>query len=595
MFQLIHCFRCTLTLIAVTVLVIGSGCHSVSHCVPQDTLSDALLPPPEPMPRELSKVTLPPYVIEPPDILVIEGIHTVPRASYPLRTGDVISIRAQETVSDSPYRLRKGDVLGIEAYETISNSPYRLRTGDFLLIQVQGTLPGAPIAGPAIVESEGTVNLDTIRFVAGSGAPGEGRERDVTLETLYGSVPVAGGTREEAQKAIEEHLKASLRQPIVAVFVLKKAPPQGISSEFVVEPDGTVNLDSRLGAQAPEALDASGPRCWQARRVMARCRWPAEPRTKHAKRSKNTSRRCCQTRGLPCPCCEWPGRNGSPVRFGSSPKARSTWMRRSTPRAEANAALAGVPAGEERLLNTVTRYGSVPVAGRTREQAQQLIAEHLQTMLPQPQVAVSVLQMAGLQQIAGEHLVTPDGTVTLGSFGSVSVVGKTLAEAKRAIESHLSRDLEQPEVAVDVYAYNSKVYYVVFQGAGTGDAIYKFPITGNETVLDAITGVGGFEFVSSKSMWIARPTPIAGNVQILPVDWQAITAQGAVATNYQLMPGDRLFIAEDKMIALDTGMAKLLAPVERAMGFSMLGVGTVSRFSGNVLTGGGMRGFFGGN
>ncbi len=182
----------------------------------------------------------------------------------------------------------------------------------------------------------------------------------------------------------------------------------------------------------------------------------------------------------------------------------------------------------------------------------------------------------------------------MGTFGSVSVVGKTLAEAKWAIESHLSRELEQPEVAVDVFAYNSKVYYVVFQGAGTGDAIYKFPITGNETVLDAMTGIGGFEYVSSQRMWIARPTPDGGNVQILPVDWEAITAQGAVATNYQLMPGDRVFIAENQMIAFDTGLAQLLAPFERVMGFSTLGVNTVTRFSGKVLTGGGMAGFWGG-
>ena len=81
--------------------------------------------------------------------------------------------------------------------------------------------------------------------------------------------------------------------------------------------------------------------------------------------------------------------------------------------------------------------------------------------------------------------------MTLGTYGGVPVVGKTLAEAKQAIESHLSRYLENPEVAVDVFAYNSKVYYVVFQGAGTGDAIYKFPITGNDTVLDALSGIGG--------------------------------------------------------------------------------------------------------
>jgi len=55
-----------------------------------------------------------------------------------------------------------------------------------------------------------------------------------------------------------------------------------------------------------------------------------------------------------------------------------------------------------------------------------------------------------------------------------------------------------------------------------------------------------------------------------------------------------VFIAENKVIEFDTGLAQLLAPVERIMGFSTLGVSTVSRFSGNVLAGGGMRGFFGG-
>lgn len=592
MFHIIHRFRFSLILCAIAVIGTGPGCRSVSLSVSDGIASDGALPH-GPMPRELCKVTLPPYVIEPPDILVIEGIHMVPRPEYGLRTGDVISIRAQETVSDSPYRLRKGDLLGIDAYETIGETDNRLRKGDFLLIQVQGTLPGAPIAGPASIESDGTVNLDTIRFVAGTGPAGEARERQVNLDALYGSVALAGRTREESQTAIEEHLKAKLRQPVVAVFVLKRAPPMGFSSEFLVEPDGTVNLDSRLGAQAPVAVDAAGR--------------PIRHETRHgslqlAGRTKDEARQAIEKHVktvLPNPrvtvtVLRMAGPEQISGAFRVEPEGTVNLDAPINAQAEAMAAVAGLAVGEERLLNVVTRYGSVPVAGRTREQAQKLIAEHLQTILPQPQVAVSVLQMAGLQQIAGQHLVTPDGTVTLGTFGSVSVVGRTLAEAKWVIENHLSRELEQPEVAVDVYAYNSKVYYVVFQGGGTGDAIYKFPITGNETVLDAMTGIGGFEYVSSQRMWIARPTLDGGNVQILPVDWEAITAQGAVATNYQLMPGDRVFIAENTVIALDTGLAQLLAPVERVMGFSTLTVSTLSRFSGNVLQGGGMRGFFGG-
>ena len=76
-------------------------------------------------------------------------------------------------------------------------------------------------------------------------------------------------------------------------------------------------------------------------------------------------------------------------------------------------------------------------------------------------------------------------------------------------------------------------------------------------------------------------------VQVLPVKWEDITAHAAAGTNYQILPGDRVFIAEDKLIAFDTGLAKITAPLERIMGFSLLGVGTVTRFSGKVLQGGG--------
>ena len=59
------------------------------------------------------------------------------------------------------------------------------------------------------------------------------------------------------------------------------------------------------------------------------------------------------------------------------------------------------------------------------------------------------------------------------------------------MKSILTQYLEAPLVSVDVYAYNSKVYYVITQGAGFGDNIQRFPVTGNETVLDAISQVQG--------------------------------------------------------------------------------------------------------
>lgn len=235
------------------------------------------------------------------------------------------------------------------------------------------------------------------------------------------------------------------------------------------------------------------------------------------------------------------------------------------------------------ILNLGAPYGTVKVTGKSVEEAQKAVEELLRETLREPVVTVKLAMMAGQQQIAGVHLVTPEGSVHLGTYGNVTIVGMTLAQAKEAIEAHLAQHLDEPEIALDVYAYNSKVFYIITEGAGLGDQVARFPVTGNETVLDAISQIGGMSGLSSKRIWIARPTPYAEQVQVLPVDWKAITAQGSTVTNYQILPGDRIFIAESELVALDTAIGKLVAPVERMAGFSMLMVGTMSRFTGRVL------------
>jgi polysaccharide biosynthesis/export protein len=238
-------------------------------------------------------------------------------------------------------------------------------------------------------------------------------------------------------------------------------------------------------------------------------------------------------------------------------------------------------------VNFGGRYGTVHVAGRTIEDAQNVIQQHLSQFFVNPKINASIIESGAQQEIAGEHLVGPDGTVTLGSYGSVLVVGMTIAQAKLAIESHLSQFLDAPEVSVSVFSYNSKVYYLITQGAGMGDGVYRFPVTGNDTVLDAVAQINGLEPVSSKKIWIARPSPCSDACQILEVDWHGITAMAQAGTNYQILPGDRVFVAEDKLVAFDSALSKLIAPVERVMGFTILGTSTATRLSGSVLKGGG--------
>jgi polysaccharide export outer membrane protein len=218
-------------------------------------------------------------------------------------------------------------------------------------------------------------------------------------------------------------------------------------------------------------------------------------------------------------------------------------------------------------------YGAVNVLGLSLEDAQRAMEKHLKVTWKDPKVIVSVAESGALQQIRGPHLVSQDGRISLGTYGRVFVAGFTIEEAKMAIERHLAQRLKDPEVSVDVLSYNSKLYYVIFDGGGYGQQITRLPITGKDTVLDAMAQVNGLpSSASMKYIWVARPSPGPnGAEQILPVNWKAITQGGSSATNYQLMPGDRVFVRADSWIAFDNKLSKLLAPFERIFGFTLLG------------------------
>jgi polysaccharide export outer membrane protein len=183
------------------------------------------------------------------------------------------------------------------------------------------------------------------------------------------------------------------------------------------------------------------------------------------------------------------------------------------------------------------------------------------------------------QPIRGQHLVRPDGTVSLGMYGSVHVAGMTIEQAKEAIIRVLRRritDATIDNLNVDVIAYNSKFYYVITDGGGYGEQVYRLPIYGSETVLDAIGQINGLPPVASKRhIWLARRAPGHG-VSQMPVDWIAITQYGSTETNYQVLPGDHIYVRAEKLIKIDSGIAKELSPIERVLGAVLLGSSTVN-------------------
>ncbi|MGO9114588.1 MAG: hypothetical protein ACLP9L_35680 [Thermoguttaceae bacterium] len=121
-----------------------------------------------------------------------------------------------------------------------------------------------------------------------------------------------------------------------------------------------------------------------------------------------------------------------------------------------------------------------------------------------------------------------------------------------------------------------KAFYIITEGAGIGDNVRCLPCTGNETVLDAISQINGLAQISSTKMWIARPSPTSHDKStILSIDWEAISRRGINATNYTLMPGDRLVLGEDPLITRSNMIGKKTAMFERLEGILGLTTSTL--------------------
>ena len=210
---------------------------------------------------------------------------------------------------------------------------------------------------------------------------------------------------------------------------------------------------------------------------------------------------------------------------------------------------------------------------------------------PPDLVIVEVLDALPGRPISGERLVRPDGKISLGFYGDVYVSGLTMAEVKEKVVLHLrkylsdevlgliKRDDETGQVSmekdgkpkmiepkdsdrvfVDVTAYNSKNYYVL------GDVLIagKMPITGNETVLDAIQYAGGLmPTAAPQNIRLVRPAPPGACCeQVLPINLSAIMNGGDPTTNYQLMPNDRIIVYRDPIVRFTVFLDRMVAPFQ---------------------------------
>lgn len=158
-------------------------------------------------------------------------------------------------------------------------------------------------------------------------------------------------------------------------------------------------------------------------------------------------------------------------------------------------------------------------------------------------------------RLPGDQPVQPDGTIELGRYGRIRVAGQTLDQIRTHVQAVVSArevaraasaqgqdqsvDGDMNEIIVRLVDWKSKVFYVVGEVNSPG----AYPYAGNETVLDALLAAGDITRRANRHQIIlSRATAPCDQRVVLPICYDHIVQIGDASSNYQIMPGDRIFV-----------------------------------------------------
>lgn len=183
------------------------------------------------------------------------------------------------------------------------------------------------------------------------------------------------------------------------------------------------------------------------------------------------------------------------------------------------------------------RDATVPPA-IARELAKVPLAEYV--VEPGDALLVQPVDLDSPVRIAADQPVLPDGTIELGEYGRPVVAGKTVPAIETEVKNLVkAKEKKDAAVTVRLIGRQSKVFYVL----GEVNAPGSFPLSGRETVLDGVLAAGGLtRSAQAKKIILVRPSQPDGCREVLPVCFPQIVQLGDSSTNYQLRPGDRIFV-----------------------------------------------------
>jgi polysaccharide export outer membrane protein len=208
------------------------------------------------------------------------------------------------------------------------------------------------------------------------------------------------------------------------------------------------------------------------------------------------------------------------------------------------------------MLKTARTFAEsgAPGFGVPRELNKQVLAEY--RLEPGDVLALEQAEFDAGVRLPADQTVRADGSIDLGKYGRLDVVGRTLDEVQQLVQHRVEEFPEtaeiqsealaetspptaRPTIVVRLIEPESKVYYVVGEVNSPGTQ----QLIGRETVLDAIFAAGDLSSKADRHRIIlSRPTAQGECRIVMPVCYRHIVQLGDTSTNYQIQPGDRIYV-----------------------------------------------------
>lgn len=159
-------------------------------------------------------------------------------------------------------------------------------------------------------------------------------------------------------------------------------------------------------------------------------------------------------------------------------------------------------------------------------------------------LSITVYDQADL---TGKFTVEADGSLTFPLLGRVQAGGMTLRGLEQDLQAKLADGyLRNPQVSVAIEAYRSQRIFVMGEVRAPG----TYPLTGDMTIVEALTKAGGTTAAASEEVLVVRPAGDAGRAGPIMPDQDAEAAilrvnlrelqGGALSQNIPLRDGDTI-------------------------------------------------------